>query len=138
MTGSGPQTVGDFQGSALAASTFRSMADLWHHRVGSTPNAVAMYVRDQKGSLRTIRWSEAARRVREIANGLLASGVQPGDRCALLARSHERWIFADLAIQCVGAVSTPILRSVSRTSSTSWTIAKPACSFARTSRPGRD
>ena len=108
MSGSGPQTVGDFQDSALAASTFRSMADLWHHRVGSTPNAVAMYVRDHKGSLRTIRWSEAARRVREIANGLLAIGVQPGDRCALLARSHERWIFADLAIQCVGAVSTPI------------------------------
>jgi len=108
MSGSGPQTVGDFQGSALAASTFRSTADLWHHRVGSTPNAVAMYVRDPKGALRTIRWSEAARRVRELANGLLASGVKPGDRCALLARSHERWIFADLAIQCVGAVSTPI------------------------------
>jgi long-chain acyl-CoA synthetase len=102
------QTVGRFEGQALGASTFRSLPDLWHHRVGSTPNSVAMYERTRDGQFRTIRWSEAARRVRDITNGLLAIGIGPETRCAILARTCPAWLFADIAINCAGAITAAL------------------------------
>ncbi len=46
--------------------------------------------------------------VRAVAGGLIARGVEPGDRVALLARTSVEWIHADHAILAAGAVSVPI------------------------------
>lgn len=89
------------------ASSFRSVPDLWHHRIGSTPDAEAMRYRD-RGEWRTMTWGEAGARVRAIGNALLALGLAPEQRCAVLADTTVEWILADFAILCAGGATTTV------------------------------
>ncbi len=58
-------------------------------------------------------------RVRGLAKGLIASGVAPGDRVALMASTRLEWLEIDLAINAVGAVTVPIY-DTSSASQISW------------------
>lgn len=46
-------------------------------------------------------------RVRRIAKGLLASGVEVGDRVTLMSHSRLEWMLIDYAILATGAVTVP-------------------------------
>jgi long-chain acyl-CoA synthetase len=52
-------------------------------------------------------------RVREVAGGLAASGIEPGDRVALLSRTRFEWTLLDYAIWFAGAVSVPVYETAS-------------------------
>ena len=45
--------------------------------------------------------------VRRLAKGLIASGVQPGDRVALMSHTRLEWLVVDYAILAAGAVTVP-------------------------------
>lgn len=47
-------------------------------------------------------------RVRDVAAGLIAHGVGPGDRVAVVARTSLDWVVADHAVLAAGAVSVPV------------------------------
>jgi long-chain acyl-CoA synthetase len=51
--------------------------------------------------------------VRRTAKGLVAEGIQPGDRVALLARTRYEWTLLDYAIWCCGAVTVPVYETSS-------------------------
>ncbi|MBY4572002.1 long-chain fatty acid--CoA ligase [Gordonia paraffinivorans] len=57
--------------------------------------------------------ADAAARITAIAKGLIASGVQPGDRVALLSRTRLEWNLVDFAIWSAGAITVPIYDSSS-------------------------
>ena len=59
------------------------------------------------GAFKSISWSKVAADVRALARGLIALGVQPGDRVALIAENRPEWLIADLAIMSVGAITVP-------------------------------
>jgi long-chain acyl-CoA synthetase len=91
-------------------SSFRSVADLWHHRIESTPDADAMTcLRD--GRWVTESWSRCGDRVRAIANGLLAAGIGPEDRVCLWSETRFEWVITDLGILCSGGATTTIYPS---------------------------
>ncbi|GAA2890848.1 AMP-dependent synthetase/ligase [Streptosporangium fragile] len=48
-----------------------------------------------------------------VAKGLIAAGVEPGDRVALMSRTRYEWTVADYAIWAAGAVSVPIYETSS-------------------------
>ncbi|WP_073260616.1 AMP-dependent synthetase/ligase [Cryptosporangium aurantiacum] len=48
-----------------------------------------------------------------VAKGLIASGVQPGDRIGLMARTRYEWTLVDYAIWSAGAVTVPIYETSS-------------------------
>ncbi len=52
--------------------------------------------------------SDFRTRVVEAARGLLAAGIEVGDRIALLARTRLEWTVLDYAVWWVGAVSVPV------------------------------
>ncbi|MGV0717294.1 long-chain fatty acid--CoA ligase [Mycolicibacterium sp. XJ662] len=56
---------------------------------------------------------QAAEQIRSTALGLIARGVNPGDRVALLAATRYEWPIIDFAIQAVGAVTVPIYETSS-------------------------
>ena len=58
-------------------------------------------------AFRPIRWARVAADVRALARGLIALGVKPGDRVALIAENRPEWLIADLAIMAVGAITVP-------------------------------
>src|SRR5438309_2255456 len=47
-------------------------------------------------------------RVEELALSLLALGVKPGDRIAILSENRLEWALTDYAGLCIGAVIVPI------------------------------
>ncbi len=53
-------------------------------------------------------WSEWQRSAEELASALIAYGVAPGDRVAILSSTRIRWVEADLGILHAGAATVPI------------------------------
>ena len=48
-----------------------------------------------------------------VAKGLVARGVEPGDRVALMSRTRYEWTLLDFAIWSAGAVAVPIYETSS-------------------------
>jgi long-chain acyl-CoA synthetase len=90
----------------------RTIANLWRDAVAAAHPDPA-YLHEVDGAWVEVSWAEAARAVEEIANGLLALGVQRGEAFALLARTNLEWSLFDFALALVGAVGAPIYASSS-------------------------
>ncbi|MGO4533571.1 alpha/beta fold hydrolase [Leifsonia sp. 2MCAF36] len=74
-------------GAAETGSTEWSSDPLWAavvRNAGSDAPALIDMGAGPSGAARVIPWSQLARRVDELAQGLLAAGVRPGDRVSLL------------------------------------------------------
>ena len=83
---------------------------LWKRRLAASPEAVAFryYDRDAWQGM-TFREADAA--AREIAAGLVARGIVPGDRVCVLSQTRLEWVLADIAILLAGGVTVPIYAS---------------------------
>ena len=57
--------------------------------------------------------AEVAARIRSAALGLIAAGVQAGDRVAILSATRYEWVILDYAILSVGGVTVPIYETSS-------------------------
>ena len=55
-----------------------------------------------------ISYPELGAMVTDIARGLLALGIERGDRVAILGSTSADWVLADYGALCAGAVVTPI------------------------------
>ncbi len=51
--------------------------------------------------------------VRAVAKGLLAAGIEPGDRVALISRTRYEWTLVDYAIWFAGGVTVPVYETTS-------------------------
>ena len=51
--------------------------------------------------------------VRAVAKGLIAAGVEPGDRVALISRTRYEWTLLDYATWFAGAVTVPVYETSS-------------------------
>jgi long-chain acyl-CoA synthetase len=58
-----------------------------------------------------VSYGELGKKVTALAKGLLALGVEPGDRVAILAQTRPEWTYADLAILSIGAVAVPVYQT---------------------------
>ena len=52
-------------------------------------------------------------RSRAVAKGLIAAGIEPGDRVALISRTRYEWTLLDYAIWFAGAVTVPVYETSS-------------------------
>jgi long-chain acyl-CoA synthetase len=68
---------------------------------------VAMRVR-RAGAVRETTFSDLAIGAREIAAGLIAHGIAPGDRVAILGNTRPEWTLADFGAICAGATVVPV------------------------------
>jgi len=94
----------------MSEPTFRSVIQMFQHRVASTPDAEAMSGR-RDGQWRSMTWKETERRVRAVAGGLLSLGFQKGERAAILATSRPEWVIVDLGILAAGGATSTIYTS---------------------------
>ena len=85
---------------------------LWQDacRAGSTRPA---FLAQREGGWSPVSWDDAGRQVDELAAGLAATGVDRGDRVALLARTRLEWTLVDMAVSSSGAVLVPIYPTAS-------------------------
>jgi long-chain acyl-CoA synthetase len=69
--------------------------------------------RQVDGAWVDVTYAEFAEQVRAVAKGLVAGGVQAGDRVGLLAKTRYEWTVLDFAIWTAGAVVVPIYETSS-------------------------
>jgi len=60
------------------------------------------------GAWREISYPELLRSARDIARGLIAIGVEAGERISILSDTRQEWTVADAGAFCAGAVVAPI------------------------------
>ena len=65
------------------------------------------------GAWTDVTAAQAASQIRSAALGLMAEGVKPGDRVALLSATRYEWPILDFAILSVGALTVPIYETSS-------------------------
>jgi len=65
------------------------------------------------GSWIEVSASEFADQVGAVAKGLIAAGIEPGDRVALLSRTRYEWTLLDYAIWTAGGSTVPIYETSS-------------------------
>ena len=67
-----------------------------------------LYLVKREGVYQPIGWQTVRRDVETLAAALIARGIQPGDRVAILSENRYEWVVADLAILHAGAVSVTL------------------------------
>ena len=90
----------------------RTIAELPFFASGRFPKP-DLLGRCEKGAITRVSGRELIERVREIALGLQALGLAPGDRVLLLAESRPEWLLADFAILTSAAVTVPAYPTLS-------------------------
>ncbi len=79
------------------------ISDLIEH-VSLNHGSREIFSRETDGSDFTYTWADCARRVKKLANALIAAGVKPGDRVATIAWNNYRHIEIYYAVSGIGAI----------------------------------
>src|SRR2546423_6493951 len=80
---------------------------LFWHRVTTKPDKIAMREKD-RGIWKAYTWGQYGEAAKAIGSGLIALGLQPGERAAILSENNKEWLFCDLGVLCAAGVSTGI------------------------------
>jgi long-chain acyl-CoA synthetase len=89
-----------------------SLVDAVFAHAENAPDDV-VFTRKVDGRWAPVTAKEFATEVRALAAGLVASGVQPGDRVGLMSKTRYEWTLCDYAIWTAGAVTVPIYETSS-------------------------
>jgi len=84
--------------------TVTTIASRIRDRAAGTPHGVAMREKHH-GIWRQYSWSDYWDQALTVAHGLLALGVEPGDRVAVHADNRPEWLFTDVATVAVRAMT---------------------------------
>ncbi|WP_242392857.1 AMP-dependent synthetase/ligase [Anaeromyxobacter oryzisoli] len=92
------------------AQVAQNLVALFEERARASGARVAVKHK-RGGRWEDVSWAEAARRARDVADGLAALGIRAGDRIAVIGETNLEWILADLGILGAGAVTVTIYQS---------------------------
>lgn len=73
----------------------------------------ALFYQKSDKSWTPITWAEFWIAIEDTAQALLANGVKPGDKVAIMSRNMPEWTISDYALQMIRAVSVPLFSSTS-------------------------
>jgi long-chain acyl-CoA synthetase len=85
----------------------RTIGALWRN-AAARASSRAPYLAERDGTWVEVSWPEAARRVDNLANGLLALGVKKGDAFSIFASTTLEWCLFDFALGLIGAIGAPV------------------------------
>ncbi|MBP2582795.1 long-chain acyl-CoA synthetase [Streptomyces sp. PvR006] len=85
-----------------------SLADLPYDNARQDPEAVLFSRKGPDGTWADVTASAFAAQVHSVAKGLIAHGLRPGDRLALMARTTYEWTLLDFAAWAAGLVTVPV------------------------------
>ena len=92
----------------------KNLNDLFAERVASTPDGVLVEHKSQQdGPWIPLSAREFDAEVVSVAKGLVARGVQPGDRVGIMSRTRYEWSLLDWAVWAAGAVPVPLYETSS-------------------------
>lgn len=95
-------------------SALANLGQLVGHHAQAYGSRVAFSVRrDGATDWSDLTYAEFAQQVTALAKGLVAAGVEVGERVAIMSRTRYEWTLLDFAIWTAGAVPVPIYETSS-------------------------
>ncbi len=94
----------------VAPST--NLTDAVVANAGKRPHAVA-FRRKVGGAWQDVTAGQFLADVEQVAKGLVAAGIQPGDRVGLMSKTRYEWTLVDYAIWFAGGITVPIYETSS-------------------------
>ncbi|MEU6774512.1 AMP-dependent synthetase/ligase [Streptomyces sp. NPDC046759] len=85
-----------------------SLADLPFDNAETAPAAIVLSRRLPDGRWTDVTAAHFAEQVLSVAKGLIAEGLVPGDRIAVMARTTYEWTLLDFAAWAAGLVTVPV------------------------------
>jgi long-chain acyl-CoA synthetase len=105
--------VNQFEIPALVpADPDANATDLLVQRVAATPDA-PLFSRPDGDGWKDVTAAEFHRQVVALAKGIVAAGIQPGDKIGLMCKTRYEWTLIDFATWFAGAVLVPIYETSS-------------------------
>lgn len=92
--------------------TIERLFDIPHYQLEKYPNEI-MFSYKQNGKWNTISTLSFIEIVNKVSKGLIAYGVQPNDKIAIVSSNRYEWNCMDIAIQQIGAIVVPIYPNIS-------------------------
>ncbi|WP_432097615.1 AMP-dependent synthetase/ligase [Streptomyces sp. bgisy100] len=89
-----------------------NLTDLIRRNAAQHPD-VAVIARKRDGRWQDVTANEFLAEVRAAAKGLIAAGVQPGDRVGLMSRTRYEWTLLDFAVWTAGGITVPVYETSS-------------------------
>jgi long-chain acyl-CoA synthetase len=89
------------------------LADAVFSRAAASPDDVMLRRRSAGGQWQDVTAGQFSAQVSALAKGLIAAGIEPGDRVALMSATRYEWTLADYAIWAAGAVTVPVYETSS-------------------------
>ncbi|MER7686736.1 AMP-dependent synthetase/ligase [Streptomyces sp. NPDC097610] len=108
--------------------TTGSVADLPFTNAAQAPDAVVLRRGDGEGR-RPVTAAAFAREVTDTAKGLIAAGLEPGGRVAVMSRTRYEWTVLDFAIWAAGGRSVPVYPT-SSAEQVEWIVRDSGARFA--------
>ncbi|MEU3465515.1 AMP-dependent synthetase/ligase [Streptomyces sp. NPDC006733] len=90
-----------------------NLTDLIRRNAAQHPAVPVIARKDAGGQWQDVTATDFLAEVRATAKGLIASGVRPGDRVALMSPTRYEWTLFDFAIWSAGAVAVPVYETSS-------------------------
>ncbi len=93
--------------SAWCEHEAKTIPQLFRAQVEQLGDSTLYHVK-REGVYQPVAWRQVHQAVQSLAVGLIARGIQPGDRVAILAENSYNWVITDLAILHAGAISVTL------------------------------
>jgi long-chain acyl-CoA synthetase len=90
-----------------------NLTDLIRRNAAQHPDTPVIGRKDPAGRWEDVTAAGFLAEVRAAAAGLVAAGVQPGDRVAVMSRTRYEWTLLDFAIWSAGGVTVPVYETSS-------------------------
>ena len=98
--------------AVVPADPNANVTDLLVDRLALTPHSV-LFSRPDQGGWLPVTTAEFHAEVVALAKGLVASGVQPGDKIGLTCKTRYEWTLIDFAVWFAGAILVPVYETSS-------------------------
>ena len=85
----------------------KTLVQIFRNRAYAWPQKTAFRYR-VGGKYKDFSWQQSWLEIEELTHGLSALGVARGERVGILSRNRPEWIYSDLALMMLGAISVPL------------------------------
>ncbi|MFG3049737.1 AMP-dependent synthetase/ligase [Kitasatospora sp. NPDC048239] len=89
-----------------------NLSDLVHQNAERHPDVVVLS-RKVDGQWQELTAAQFLVEVHAAAKGLIAAGIEPGDRVGIMSRTRYEWTLLDFAIWSAGAITVPVYETSS-------------------------
>ncbi|MET9901874.1 AMP-dependent synthetase/ligase [Streptomyces sp. NPDC006446] len=128
-------TVREARTATLAPTpTTGSTADLPFTNAAEAPDAIVLR-RPRHGAWTPVTAAAFAREVTDTAKGLIAAGLEPGGRVAVMSRTRYEWTVLDFAVWAAGGQTVPVY-ATSSAEQVEWIVQDSDARFVIVETPG--